>query len=171
MPYLLVGKTVFVKIYANIIEIYHELQKIAVHSKLIKYKGEKSILSEHIPEAAKAYRSSTVQSLIQQANYLDPLLKDFIENLLKESPSGNLRRAQGFITVARQIKKKASSAEFKIILNKSLTDLQKYNRVRVENFRNYLKQYLDEVVSRPPGQVIRRDHSNPMLRKNQTTLH
>lgn len=37
---------------------------------------------------------------------------------------------------------------------KSLIDLQKYNRVRVENIRNYLKQYLDEVISRPSGQVI-----------------
>ena len=99
------------------------------------------------------------------------MLKEFIENLLKESPTGNLRRAQGFIVAARQVKKKVTNIEFKIILMKSLTDLQKYNRVRVDNFRNYLKQNLDEVISRPAGQVIQRDHSNPMLRKNQTTLH
>jgi hypothetical protein len=49
VPYLLVGKTVFIKIYANIIEVYHELQKIAVHPRLFKYKGEKSILPEHVP--------------------------------------------------------------------------------------------------------------------------
>ncbi len=171
VPYLLVGKTVFVKIYANIIEIYHELQKVAVHQRLFKYRGEKSILLEHIPEAAQAYRSATAQNLIHQAGYIDLTLKEFIEDLLKESPTGNLRRAQGFIVAARQIKKKASSTEFKIILIKSLTDLQKYNQVRVENFKNYLKQYLDEVISRPSGQVIQRDHSNPMLRKNQTTLH
>ena len=171
VPYLLVGKTVFVKIYANIIEIYHELQKIAVHPRLYKYKGEKSILPEHVPEAAQAYRSATAQNLIQQANYIDPMFKEFIENLLKESPTGNLRRAQGFIVAARQIKKKAAATEFKIILIKSLTDLQKYNRVRVENFKNYLNQNLEEIISRPSGQVIQRDHSNPMLRKNQTTLH
>ncbi len=171
VPYLLVGKTVFIKIYANIIEVYHELQKIAVHPRLFKYKGEKSILPEHVPEAAQAYRSTTAQNLIQQSNYIDPMLKEFIENLLKESPTGNLRRAQGFIVAARQVKKKVTNIEFKIILMKSLTDLQKYNRVRVDNFRNYLKQYLDEIISRPSGQVIQRDHSNPMLRKNQTTLH
>lgn len=171
VPYLLVGKTVFVKIYANIIEIYHELEKVATHTRLNKYKGEKSILPAHIPEAAQAYRGSTVQSIIQQASYIDPQLKEFIENLLKESPSGNLRRAQGFVVTARQCKKKVSSADFKIILIKSLTDLQKYNRVRVENFKNYLKQYLEEVVSRPMGENIQRDHSNPMLRKNQPTLH
>lgn len=58
--------------------------------------------------------------------------------------------------MARQTKKKVSSAEFKIILIKSLTDLQKYNRVRVENFKSYLKQYLDEIISRPSGQDIQR---------------
>ena len=173
VPYVLVGKTVFVKIYANIIEIYYELEKIAVHPKLNKYKGEKSILSEHIPEAAQVYRGATTQYAIQQPGYIDPVFKEFIENLLKESPSGNLRKAQGFIVAARQCKKKVSSEDFKIIMIKSLTELQKYNRIRVENFKNYLKQYLDEIILRPAGQVIQRDHSNPMLRKNQitTTLH
>ncbi|MFN3455375.1 MAG: Mu transposase domain-containing protein, partial [Pseudobdellovibrio sp.] len=97
VPYLLVGKTVFVKIYAHTIEIYHGLEKVALHNRLTKYKGEKSILSEHIPESSQAYRNTTVQSVIQQAKYIDPVLKDFIENLLSESPSGNLRRAQGFV--------------------------------------------------------------------------
>ena len=171
VPYLLVGKTVFVKIYAHIIEIYHETQKIAVHPRLYKYKGEKSILSEHTPVASQVYRGATVQNLIQQANYIDPIMKEFIEKLLKENPTGNIRRAQGFIIAARQCKKKVSSTEFKIILTKSLTELQKYNQVRVETFKNYIKINLDELIIRPEGQVIHRDHSNPMLRKNQITLH
>lgn len=37
VPYLLVGQSVFVKTYSNTIEIYHNLQKIAVHPRLIKY--------------------------------------------------------------------------------------------------------------------------------------
>lgn len=64
---------------ANIIEVYHEVQKI-MHPKLLKHKGEKSILPEHVPEAAQAYRSATARNIIQQAGYIDPILKEFIEN-------------------------------------------------------------------------------------------
>lgn len=171
VPYLLVGKTVFVKIYAHTIEIYHGLEKVALHNRLTKYKGEKSILSEHIPESSQAYRNTTVQSVIQQAKYIDPVLKDFIENLLSESPSGNLRRAQGFVIAARQFKTKIGSQDFQKILITVLSDIQRYNKVRVENFRNKFKEYLNEILLQNTGDVIRRDHSNPMLRKNQPTLH
>jgi pyruvate,water dikinase len=112
------------KISANTVEIYHNLEKVAVHPRLMKYKGEKSILSEHIPEASKAYRNTTVQFVIQQSMFIDPVFKDFIEGLLKESPCGNLRRAQGFIREARIAKGKVSPEIFRKIIIKSLTELR-----------------------------------------------
>jgi hypothetical protein len=136
----------------------------------MKYKGEKSILSEHIPEASKAYRNTTVQFVIQQSMFIDPVFKDFIEGLLKESPCGNLRRAQGFIREARIAKGKVSSEIFKKIIIKSLTELQRYNQVRVENFKNYLQKNLSENIDLPSQEQIKRNPNNPMLRKNQT-LH
>lgn len=170
VPFNLVGESVFVKLFSNTVEIYHKLSKIAVHTRLHGYMGERSIQIEHIPEAAAAYRSSTVQFIIQQATYIDPIFKDFIENLLKESPSGNLRRAQGFIAAARKAKSELVGEVFKSALIKSLSDVQRYNKIRVENFKNYLKLYSAEQFEMPIGDEIKRDHSNPMLRKNHT-LH
>lgn len=170
VPYLLVGESVFVKIFANIVEIYHRLEKIAVHPRLFGNKGQKSILSEHIPEAALAYKNTTVQYVIQQSLFIDPVLKDFIEAILKESPNGNLRKAQGFVREARVIKGKVSSDIFRMILIKSLSDLQRFNQIRVEKFKNYLNQNLEENIKPPSGGQIKRNPNNPMLRKNQT-LH
>lgn len=169
-PFNLVGESVFVKLFANTVEIYHKLEKVAVHPRLLGYMGEKSILSEHVPEAASAYRSATVQFAIQQSMFIDPIFKEFIENLLKESPSGNLRRAQGFIAAARKAKSSLANDVFKSALVRALCDLQRYNKVRVEQFKNYLKLYSAEQFEMPKGDEIKRDHSNPMLRKNQT-LH
>lgn len=170
VPYLLVGESVFVKIYSNTIEIYHKLEKVAVHPRLLKYKGEKSILREHIPEAAQAYKNSTVQYVIQQALFIDPIFKEFIERLLQESPNGNLRRAQGFVREARCIKGKVSGELFRKILIISLSDLQRFNNIRVENFKKYLKQHLQDNLEIPALDQIKRNLNNPMLRKNQT-LH
>jgi transposase len=54
-PYRHVGESVFTKIYSHTIEIFYKLEKVAVHPRLFKYKGEKSILPEHCPEASRAY--------------------------------------------------------------------------------------------------------------------
>jgi transposase len=170
VPYQLVGESVFVKIFSHTIEIYHKLSKVAVHPRLFKYKGERSILGEHIPEAAQAYKNSTVQFVIQQAMFIDPIFKEFIEDFLAESPSGNLRRAQGFVREARSVKGKISSDIFREILKKSLSDIQRFDQVRVEKFKNCLNLYFKESLELPLGDQIKRSQNNPMLRKNQT-LH
>lgn len=169
-PYRLVGESVFVKIYAHTIEIYHKMEKIAVHPRLYKYKGEKSILPEHTPEASQIYNTTTVRFLIQQSLFIDPQFKEFIQNLLEESPNGNLRKAQGFIREARAVKGKTSSEIFKRILHSSITEMQRYNQLRVEKFRLLLKSNLEDFVSQPKEDHIQRSLDNPMLRKNQT-LH
>lgn len=167
VPYELVGESVFVKIYAHTIEFFYKLKLVATHPRLFKYKGEKSILPEHIPESAQAYKSATAQFVLQQAYFIDPLFKEFIDQLLKESPCGNLRRAQGFIREARIIKGKVSSTLFREILMKSLSDLQRYNQIRVEKLKNYLNFYLSQSLEAPLRDQIKRNLSNPMLRKNQ----
>jgi hypothetical protein len=167
VPYLLVGESVFVKTYSNSVEIFHKLKKVAVHQRLSKFKGEKSILVEHIPESSQAYKNTTVQFIVQQALFIDPHFKDFIERLLQESPCGNLRKAQGFVREARIIKGKISSELFHIILIKSLNEMHRFNQIRVEKFKNYLKHYLEENLEQPVFDHIKRGQDNPMLRRNQ----
>lgn len=167
VPYNLVGESVFIKIYSKTIEIYHKLEQVAVHPRLFKNKGEKSIDDKHIPEASQVYRNTTVQFVIQQAMFIDPLFKEFIEELLKESPCGNLRKAQGFVREARIIKGKISTNGFKKVLYNSLSNLQKDGQIRVEKFKNYLKFYMDKNILPTLEENIIRDLNNPMLRKNQ----
>ncbi|MGZ3805680.1 MAG: IS21 family transposase [Pseudobdellovibrionaceae bacterium] len=168
VPYRLVGESVFVKIFANTLEIYHKLEKVAIHPRLFKYKGEKSIFPEHIPEASQAYQNTNVQFLLQQSMFIDPEFRTFIENLLKESPCGNLRKAQGFIREARTFKGKVSSEIFKIAMVKTLSDMQRYNHIRVETFKNYMRAHFEVLIEKPSMDQIKRDLANPMLRKNQT---
>ena len=170
VPYRLAGESVFVKIYSHTIEIFHKIQSVAVHPRLYKFIGEKSIMEEHIPESSKAYRNTTVQYVIQQSLFIDPIFRTFIEGLLKESPCGNLRRAQGFLREARAVKSKVRADVFVDILIKSLSDLQRFGKLRVEKFKNYLRFYMEESLEKPEADQIKRGHDNPMLKRNQT-LH
>ena len=170
VPYRLVGESVLTKIYANTVEIYHKLEKIAVHPKLIGVKGKKSIQVEHIPESSQIYRNTTVQFTIQQAQFLSLEFKIFIEELLTENPSGNLRRAQGFLREARALKAKVSLSIFKEAVKKSIEEMKLFNQVRVHIFKiNMIKNY-ELLVQKPNLENIERDRTNPMLRSNNT-LH
>ena len=167
VPYRIVSETVLVKIYSHTIEIYHKLEKVAVHPRLYKYNGEKSILSEHIPEASQVYRNTNVQYLIQQAMFLSPEFKQFIEEFLKESPCGNLRRAQGFVREARALKGKAMGDIFKKSVILAISDMKRFNQVRVEKFKTYMLNQYDLLIEKPALDQINRNNENPMLRKNQ----
>lgn len=165
-PYKLVGESVLVKTYSQTVEIYHKLDKVAVHGRLFKYKGEKSIHPDHMPEAALAYRSTNVQGLIQQSYFINLEFKIFIEELLKESPCGNLRRAQGFIREARSMKAKLPNEVFRLAVVRSIDDMKRYNNLRVEKFKNYLRAEYELFIENPVQDQIKRNEKNPMLRKN-----
>lgn len=171
VPFNLVGAEVFVKIFTNTVEIYHKLEQIAVHARLYTHPGARSLHAEHLPEAAQAYRSTTVQFLIQQSAFIDPVFKEFITSQLQENPSGNLRKCQGFVAAARSMKCKVANDVFKEAIIKAVSEMHRFNHYRVEKFKNYLRQHTTEVMHPVPvGDHIKRNHSNPMLKKNQT-LH
>lgn len=171
VPYRLVGESVLIKIYASTVEIYHKLEKVAVHEKLGGSKGRKSILSEHVAESAQVYRSTNVQFIIQQSHFLSLEFKIFIEELLMESPCGNLRRAQGFLREARSLKAKASSEIFKKSVIAAIADMKRFNQVRVEKFKRYMQEQYDVLIETPVQDNIKRNQTNPMLRKNSTYVH
>lgn len=170
-PYKLVGESVLIKIYAHTVEIYHKLEKVAVHAKLTGFKGKKSMCAEHMPESAQVYRSTTVQSIIQQSHFLSLEFKIFIEELLSESPCGNLRRAQGFLREARALKAKAPSDVFKRSVIMAIADMKRFNQVRVEKFKNYMQEQYSLLIALPEHDQIIRNQNNPMLRKNNTYVH
>lgn len=136
----------------------------------MKYKGEKSIQPEHVPESSQAYRSTNVQNLIQQSYFISLEFKVFIEELLLESPCGNLRRAQGYIREARLTRSKLPVEVFRKIIIKVLSDLKRFNQVRVENFKNQLRAEYELYTANPVQDQIIRNTDNPMLRKN-TYVH
>ena len=124
-----------------------------------------------MPESAQVYRSTTVQSIIQQSHFLSIEFKIFIEELLSESPCGNLRRAQGFLREARALKAKVPSDVFKRTVIMAIADMKRFNQVRVEKFKNYMLEQYELIVELPEQDQIKRNQNNPMLRKNNTYVH
>lgn len=166
VPYRHCGSEVTVKYSTNLVEVYLNLEKIAVHPRLTGTKGKKSIDDTHMPENALAYRTQNAQSVLQQARFLSPDLHALIEELFQENTCGYLRRAFGFIREARRWKSKVSHDVYKEMLRKAIHHMKLYNKVRVETLKEFMKTHIKEVTDKE-YQVnnIQRNKDNPMLRR------
>lgn len=171
VPYEYIGKDVLVRHNQNIVEIYLDLEKLAVHGKLKGTKGKKSIIENHLPENAKAYRSTTVQYILQQSKFISTKLNEYLDEHFKENSCSYIRRSQGLLKEARIWRNKLSHEEYKEAIGKSLDYMKRYNQFRVKVFKSQMGINVEEIL-KVKREVfnIKRASGNPMLRKNEETI-
>lgn len=100
-PYTLRGKSLDVRITSSFIEIFHHLERVALHKKQPEsQRGRYVSQSSHLPEAHKAILEATPQNIIKSAVSIGPETHRFISNLINKSihPLRYLRRAQAITT-------------------------------------------------------------------------
>lgn len=171
VPYEYIGKDVLVRHNQNIVEIYLNLEKLAVHAKQKGTKGKRSIIENHLPENAKAYRSTTVQYILQQSKFISIRLSEYLDEHFKENACAYIRRAQGLLKEARIWRNKLSHEEYKEAIGKSLDHMNRYNQFRVKVFKSQMETNVEEILKVKHEVInIKRASGNPMLRKNEETI-
>ena len=172
VPYEHVGSEVLVRYNQNLVEIYKNLEKLAVHVKTKGSKGRRSIIESHLPENAKAYRSTTVQYILQQSKFISNKLSEYLDEHFKENACAYIRRSQGLLKEARIWRNKLSYDEFTEVLGKALEYMKRYNQFRVNIFKTQMELNTEEILKlKCEVSNIKRTSGNPMLRKNETILH
>ena len=78
-PHAYRGKELRVKISANLVEIFLDLERIAVHARAVGKVGERIIDPAHLPENSRAYRETTPQMILAQARFSHPELHAVID--------------------------------------------------------------------------------------------
>jgi hypothetical protein len=165
VPYQFKGQRLSVHVGENIIEIYSVSDRIAVHSRLRKH-GARAILSEHMPENAKAYRDTTAQSLLSQSKFISQDLNELFEFLFQNNTLGNLRLAQGLLRIAhKEIRSSLDRKRSNKILSESIQTMKMFSRIRCA----YFEELIGIHKTRRPqeNRQIQRRPGNPMLRYNQ----
>lgn len=150
-----------VKITEEKIEIFFDLERIALHSRNKSKKGERVTDLSHLPENAKAYHESTPQNTLSQAKFLSEDLYGLIEELFKENTLWHLRRAIGLVRKSRSEIEKIGSTQAKLNIKKAIDKMKLFNRVRVAYFEDQLLQLRTE-QPRPSSKIDR--GPNPNLR-------
>lgn len=171
VPYEHIGKEVLVRYNQNVVEIYLNLEKLAVHAKQKGTRGKKSIIENHLPENTKAYRSTTVQYLLQQSKFISIKLNEYLDEHFKKNACAYIRKSQGLLKEARIWKNKLSHEEYKEAIGKSLDYMNRYDQFKVNVFKTQMEINVERILKAKREVInIKRASGNPMLRKNEEII-
>ncbi len=164
VPHLHRGKEVRVKLTSRQIEVFLNLERVALHGRDRSKSGARHLIPEHLPPNAQAYHEATPQNLLSQARFIGPALHAFIEALLKEDALGNLRRAQGFIRQAAEENHRYGRSEAEPRIALAIEQMSRFGQARVRTFKERLEQLRKQKPLPVQDREITRLAGNPMLR-------
>lgn len=95
-PYRLVHQSLWLKATETTVQIFHQLELVAVHPRLLS-PGKRSTIDEHYPPEAIAYKMQDPQWCLKQAEKVGPACQRLVRQLFAHRVLDNLRAAQGVI--------------------------------------------------------------------------
>jgi len=166
-PHLLRGKTLKARVSENLVEIFHETERVAVHPRRRAKDGKRIIQNEHLPENSRAYRETTPQNVLSQAKFISKNLHELIQELFEQDTLGNLRRCQGLIRVGAIELKTPLNREMSLgAIDEAIVTMKRFNNIRVANFKTLIGDLKKRTMPRVDREIVRKP-GNPMLRRPQ----
>lgn len=150
-----------VKITEGKVEIFFDLNRIAIHPRHKGKHGLRITDLTHLPENAQAYYEATPQNILSQAKFLSSDLHALIEGLFKENTLWHMRRAMGLVRKARSEIQKIGALRARENIKRAIEKMTMFNRVRVAYFEELLEQLRKEQI-KPSSKIERQP--NPNLR-------
>jgi len=167
-PYPYRGKELRVKLSANLVEIFLDLERIAMHARVRGRVGERVVDMNHLPENSRAYRESTPQMLLAQAKFSHPDLHAMIEELFNQDTLSNLRRAQGIVRKAYSVIQSDTRERANPWIAAACAHMRRFGRVRVQLFEELIAAEKKKTTVCQADREIKRQPGNPMVRGHGT---
>lgn len=166
-PHIYRGRELRVKLTSNQVEIFLDLERIALHPRAKGLFGERVVEILHLPENSRAYREMTPQRLLSQARFIHVDLHALVEELFQVDTLGNLRKAQGLIRKARTTIQAHGKTISDPWITASIATMRKLNQIRVRTFEEFIKSEMKKSLPKE-DRAITRIPGNPMVRGHGT---
>lgn len=166
VPHVHRGKQVRVKLTGRQLEVFVALERVALHPRDRSRTGARIIDPSHLPKNSQAYRETTAQNTLSQARFLSPALHAFLDRLFQDDTLAHLRRAQGFIRVARDEINRFGRTEAEPRIATAVAQMERFGNHRVRVFTQTIEQLRKQKVRPAPARDIERIPGNLMLRGN-----
>jgi hypothetical protein len=163
-PHIHRHKKLRIKITENQVEIFLNLERLAIHPRSRHKEGRRIKIEEHFPPNSVAYYESTPQKLLSQSRFIHPDLNALFVELFNADVYGHLRRAQGFVRTCTKEINTAGHEAASVRIAAAIATMRRYNRYRVPYLHDLLVQARKQLPSPASDREIVRRPGNPMLR-------
>lgn len=163
-PHIHRHKKLRIKLTENQIEIFLNLERLAIHPRSRHRDGRRVFNDAHFPPASQAYYEATPQKLLSQSRFIHPELNRLLVDMFNADVFGNLRRAQGLI---RSCTKEINAAGHELASQRIVTaiaTMRRFDKIRVPYFQALLAQAKKAAIAPDAEREIVRRAGNPMLR-------
>ena len=163
-PHIHRHKKLRIKLTENRVEIFLNLERLAVHPRCRHRDGRRIKIEARFPPASQAYYEATPQKLLSQSRFIHPELHRLFVELFDADIYGHLRRCQGFVRSCTKEINSAGHEAARVRIASAIATMRLYNKYRVQYFQALLAQARKQAVHTDPGREIQRQPGNPMLR-------
>ena len=163
-PHVHRHKRLRIKLTENHVEIFLELERLAIHPRSRSHNGKRIFIDTHFPPASQAYYEATPQKLLSQSRFIHPELNRLFVEMFNADVFGHIRRAQGLIRACTQEINEAGHEVASARIAAAIGTMRRYNKIRVPYFKDLLSQARKTALAPETGREIVRRPGNPMLR-------
>ena len=167
-PHAYRGLELRAKLSANLVEIFLDLNLVAVHARARGKVGERIVDNTHLPENSRAYREATPQVILAQAKFSHSELHALIDELFNQDTLSNLRRAQGLVRKAYCVIQADTRERASPWIAAACAHMRRFGRVRVQLFDELIAAEKKKTTVCQADREIRRQPGNPMVRGHGT---
>ena len=164
-PHIHRHKKLRIKLTENQVEIFLNLERLAIHPRCRHRNGRRIKIDAHFPPASQAYYEATPQKLLSQSRFIHPELNRLFVELFNADVYGNICAAARASCAAAP--KRSTRAGHELASERiaaAIATMRRYNRIRVPYFQALLAQARKQALQPAAGREIVRRPGNPMLR-------
>jgi hypothetical protein len=163
-PHIHRHKTLRIKLTENQVEIFRNLERLAVHPRCRMKTGQRIKIKEHFPPNSDAYYEATPQRLLSQSRFIHADLNTLFIELFNEDVFAHIRRAMGLVSACTKEIKLIGYELASVRIAAAIATMRRYNRIRAPYFKDLLDQARKQSMNPQAERDIVRKPGNPMLR-------
>lgn len=164
-PHIHRHKSLRIKLTENQVEIFLNLERLAIHPRSRHRDGRRIKIDAHFPPASQAYYEAIPQRLLSQSRFIHPDLNQLFVELFNADVYGHLRRCQGFVRSCTKEINSAGRELATVRIGAAIATMRAYDKYRVPYFQALLAQARKHSAAplAAEREIVRRP-GNPMLR-------
>jgi len=163
-PHIHRGKGLRIKLTEHHVEIFLNLERLAIHPRCRQKMCERIKILAHFPANSVAFYEATPQKLLSQSRFIHPDLNALFLELFNADVYAHIRRAMGLVSACTKEISRSGHTLASEHIGTAIATMRRYNRIRTPYFQELLKQAHKQSMNPQPSRDIVRRPGNPFLR-------